>query len=207
MPANVQDDPNYLRDVYVTNRTTERPYTVDQHANGGNGALIVDLDAEPQPVDLVVKWAGRRFTLPFGESTRVPYNAIIQSFGDPDARNTAREPERRREFERVRVKWGVNTFAEQAMRDIRQTATGLPDIEIRDMDGNPIFTPAQDPDGEHLTVSQVLASRNDDLEGQVVALSAELEKMRGMVAQVLEASEDDDEPPAKRTRQRAAANA
>lgn len=91
-------------------------------------------------VDFMDKYNSQEFSIPAGMESLVPYEAMCLWVGDPQSVDTERNPARRAEFHRLRVRYG-------SYDDTEMWRENKPDLEFADAEGNRIVTVADDPEG------------------------------------------------------------
>lgn len=132
---------------------------------------------------------GRTYVIPAGAETMVDYNAMCLWLGHPMANNyDPRNRVRVQEYQRLRVRYGVSAKELELNQKGQLVDTdGLfkqmrPKLEVYNLDGSPILTVADDPDGTFLTTpddqsgdsQQLIMARMHQMEQEMANLRNQL---------------------------------
>lgn len=119
--------------------------------------------------EVVLKWDGVRYRIPANGMNVVPFDAMVRVVGNPNVIG----PERQEEYARLKVLHNLGTIDNPSLE------ADYP-LSFYTIDGDPIVTVLDDPEGEHLTpVTQTsvdqtfLLNTIDKLTRQVQALQAQ----------------------------------
>ncbi len=124
---------------------------------------------------------GTQYTIPAGQEVLLPYDLMCLWLGHPKANNF--NPQNRvrvMEYERLRLKYGIEARALEMAKDgVPVEPDSLwdkmrPSLEVHDIEGNVIFTVADDPDGTTLRPLEEEATG----ENQIALILSELQEQK-----------------------------
>jgi hypothetical protein len=136
------------------------------------------------------------YAIPPGGEKVVPWNVMCVWLGDPDARDSIKNPQRQEEKSRLHLYYGVTSGAPN---DKRPTwADAMPRLTVHNMaTGEEIATVASDPDGLSAAAAPVLEL--DDTTTQIQLLKQRLEELERSAAPTAAAIAQSDDPVALTT--------
>lgn len=118
------------------------------------------------------KFDSQVYVVPPGGESMAPYPALVCWFGNPATHNAdKRNPERRKEFERLRAKYGVHEHLELWEKQ-------RPHIECYTIDGQRIPTVVDDPEGVTVSAATMAQDENQMLSARIAALENEIMALR-----------------------------
>lgn len=129
--------------------------------------------------DFVDKFANHTYVIKAGEDTIIPFDAMILWLGNPKAVDVdGKRRYRRDEFRRLRVRYG-------AYDDADLWEQNKPQLSCTTIDGQPITTIVDDPDGKHLTPAvqsqnerEALIQRLDYMQRAMTEMQQELNRVQ-----------------------------
>lgn len=123
------------------------------------------------------QYGGKLYRIPPGSEAIIAFEAMCLWMGHPDAVDIdAKRRYRSDELRRLYVKWGVyenHHLAEQL----------FPKLRAFDIDGEPIITVIDDPEGRHLTPDVQSRLERDDLREQMAAMQKQMAALQAQLAQ------------------------
>lgn len=119
---------------------------------------------------------GHPYSIPPGGEVMVPWDIMCVWLGDPNARDSAKEPERANEISRLHIRYGVNSAV--AGDDRPGWADAMPKLEAFDVDGTPLATVAAHPEGATAPAATPILSPAE-ASTRIAWLQEELAKLSG----------------------------